>query len=185
VERAGTACADAAVSVIGADGSRRTSTSRLVLAAACFALALGLPFGRAAEAGGPGAIILVPILVQEVGSFAHGPNGEVIAIPGRLRMQLSPLYMPPWSITSGGAPLGRAVTARVPLVALLAAASLAARRRSFALARRAALAGGIALAATGVVAALPSPGAVASIVGVALLATIGALGCGVRGARST
>src|SRR5262245_57042155 len=151
-----------------------SSVVRLLAAAACFSLALGLPFGRAEQASGPGAIILQPILVQDVGHFAHGPSGEVIAVPGPLRMRLVPLVIPSWSLTSGSPPPGRAVTARVPLVALLATALILWRRRSSAFARRAALAGGVALAATGVLAALPSTGAIVSILGVGLLATIGA-----------
>jgi hypothetical protein len=152
-----------------------TSTSRLLLAAVCFALALGLPFGRAAGTlRVPDAVLAQPILVVEPGTTGYGPNGEVLAIPGRLRMQYVPLFLPGWSATVGTAALGRATTARVPLVALLAAALLAWRRRSPILARRASLAGGVALVATGVLAAVPSAGAVASILGVVLLATIGA-----------
>jgi hypothetical protein len=150
------------------------STRRLLLATACFALALGLPFGRATGSVSiPGMALAQPILVVEPGTTGYGPNGEVLAIPGRLRMQYVPLFLPGASFSSG-APLGRTATARVPLVALLAAAFLAWRRRSPVLARRAGLLGGLALAATGVLAALPSTGAIASLVGVALLATIGA-----------
>jgi len=148
---------------------------RLLLAAACFALALGLPFGRATRAGGvPARMLAQPILVTEPGTTGYGPNGEVLAIPGRLRMQYVPLVLPGWSVPSFAAPFGRTVTARVPLVGLLVAALLLWRRRSPGLARRVALAGGVALVATGVLAALPSTGALLSIFGVGLLATIGA-----------
>jgi hypothetical protein len=150
------------------------SAGRLLLAAACLVLALGLPFGRP-EAGFrfPDTVLAQPLLVTEPGTRGYGPNGEPLAIPGRLRIQYVPLLVPGWSAPSVGPPPGRAVTARVPLVALLAAALLVWRRRSPALARRAAFAGGVALAATGVLPALPSTGAIVSIFGVALLATVG------------
>jgi hypothetical protein len=159
------------------------SVPRLVAAAACFALALGLPFGRATQASRhPGAALAMPLLVTEPGTRGYGPGGEPLAIPGRLRMQYVPLFLPVWDSPSIAAPPGRTTAARVPLAALLAAALLAWRRRSPLLPRRAALLGAAALAATGVLAALPSTGAVVSILGIALLATIGA---GARRAASS
>jgi hypothetical protein len=151
------------------------TSARLLVAAACFALALGLPFGRTAgTVEVRGMALAQPILVVEPGTTGYGPNGEVLAIPGRLRLQYVPLFLPGWSAPASAAALGRTVTARVPLVLLLAAALLAWRRRSPVLARRAALAGGVALAATGILAAVPSTGAVVAIFGVALLGTIDA-----------
>ena len=151
------------------------SARRLLLAAACFALALGLPFGRGTgTVRVPGAALAQPILVTEPSTIAYGAGGVIVPIPGRLRMQYVPLLLPGWSAAAIVAGPGRAATARVPLVALLAAALFAWRRRAPVLARRAAIAGGVALAATGVLAALPSAGAVVSILGVGLLASIGA-----------
>lgn len=160
----------------GTDGERMTST-RPLLAAACFALALGLPFGRTAgRVEVAGMALAQPILVVEPSTIAYGAGGVIVPIPGRLRMQYVPLFLPGWSAATSMTAPGRAVPARVPLVLLLAAALLAWRRRTSGLARRAALAGGLALVLTGVLTAVPSTGAVVALLGVGLLATFGAPG---------
>lgn len=151
------------------------SPRRLLLAAACFALSLGLPFGRTSEAiHTPGMMLAQPLLVTEPSTIAYGAGGVIVPIPGRLRMQYVPLFLPGFSGSMDTGALGRTTTARLPLVALIAAALLAWRRRSPLLARRAALVGGLALAATGVFTAVPSTGAIVALVGVGLLATTSA-----------
>lgn len=157
VERPGTA----AEGVVSATALARTAVAALVLA-------FGLPFGGpdASPVVVTPAILLQPMFEHAEARLTTRADGSLELTPGTGRIRLVPFLVPAGRFSRGATLPGRMVPARLAIAVLLLGAALAGSRAT-AWARAATTLGGALLVGAGGVAALPSPGALAALVGAA------------------